>query len=51
MVGALGRHERLTRGHTERVRAYADLIAQELGLSVHDRTMLHWASLVHDFGS
>lgn len=27
LVTVLGRHERLTRGHTERVRAYADLIA------------------------
>ena len=50
MVTALGRHERLTRGHTERVRAYADLIAEQLGLSTSDRELLNWGSLVHDVG-
>ncbi len=50
MVGALGSHERLTRGHTERVRAHADLIGEELGLSSRDREMLHWAAMVHDIG-
>lgn len=50
MVGSLGSHERLTRGHTERVRAYADLIGEELGLSDADREMLHWAAMVHDIG-
>ena len=50
MVGALGRHDRLTRGHTERVRAYTNLIAEELGLSRHDRELLHWAALAHDIG-
>ena len=28
LVSALGRHDRLTRGHTERVRAYADMIGE-----------------------
>jgi hypothetical protein len=50
MVAALGRHERLTRGHTERVRAYSDLIAQEMGLSAHDRHLLQWSALLHDVG-
>ncbi len=50
MVAALGRHERLTRGHTERVRAYSDLIAQEMGLNAHDRHLLQWSALLHDVG-
>ncbi len=50
MVTSLGRHEPLTRGHTERVRAYCDLIGDELGLTPHDRQMLSWAALVHDVG-
>lgn len=50
LVGALGRHERMTRGHTERVRAYADVIAEELGLPPADRDRLQWACLLHDIG-
>jgi HD-GYP domain-containing protein (c-di-GMP phosphodiesterase class II) len=50
MVSALGRHDRLTRGHTERVRAYSDLIAEELELARSDREMLRWGVLVHDIG-
>ncbi|MEM9656113.1 MAG: HD-GYP domain-containing protein [Actinomycetota bacterium] len=50
LVTLLGRHERLTRGHTERVRAVADLIGTELGLDKPDRQRLAWASLLHDIG-
>ncbi|HEY2331899.1 MAG TPA: HD domain-containing phosphohydrolase [Acidimicrobiales bacterium] len=50
LASAIGRHDRLTRGHSERVRAYSDLIAQELDLPVGDRERLHWAALVHDIG-
>ena len=50
LVGALGSYERLTRGHTERVRAYTDLIAEELGLPTPERDLLRWAALVHDIG-
>jgi hypothetical protein len=50
MVSALGRHDRLTRGHTERVRAFADLIGEELGLAAADRELLHWGATVHDVG-
>lgn len=50
LVTALGRHERLTRGHTERVRAYSDLIAEEMGLSVEARQKLAWAAMIHDVG-
>jgi HD-GYP domain-containing protein (c-di-GMP phosphodiesterase class II) len=50
LVAALGKHDRITRGHSERVRAYSDVIAVEMGLSEADREHLHWAALVHDLG-
>ena len=50
LAGSLQRHDRFTRGHSERVRAYTDLIAAELGLSKHDRERLRWAALLHDIG-
>ncbi len=50
LVNRLGHHDRLTRGHTERVRAYADLIAAELDLSEDDRLKLAWGVLLHDVG-
>ncbi len=50
LVASLSRHERLTRGHTERVRAYADMIGEEMGLSREDRLLLQWSCLVHDIG-
>lgn len=50
LVAALGHHDRLTRGHTERVRAYADLIGEELGLPAADRARLSWSVLLHDVG-
>lgn len=50
IVGKLTAHDRLTRGHTERVRAYADLVAVELGLTELERTKLQWAGLLHDIG-
>jgi HD domain-containing protein/Big-like domain-containing protein len=43
-------HDRLTRGHSERVRAYADLIAEEMALDAESRSKLHWAALLHDVG-
>ncbi len=50
LVTMLGKHERLTRGHTERVRAYSDLIGVELGLSEEDRNKLSWSAMLHDIG-
>ena len=50
LVAALSVHDRQTRGHSERVRVFADLIADELNLSVADRARLRWASLLHDIG-
>ncbi len=50
LVAQLSRHERRTRGHAERVRAYADMIAVELDLTDDERSKLHWAGLIHDIG-
>lgn len=50
LAGALGAHDRLTRGHAERVRVFVDLIAEELELNDDDRDLLRWASLLHDIG-
>lgn len=50
IIANLGRHDRATRGHSERVRAYSELIAEELGLDPHTREQLRWAGLIHDVG-
>ncbi len=50
LVEALNRHDRRTRGHSERVRAFADVIAEEMGLPEHDRNLLRWSALLHDIG-
>lgn len=50
LTAALDRHDRLTRGHSERVRAYAVMIGTGLGLHDRDLDRLNWAALVHDVG-
>ena len=50
LAGALNAHDRMTRGHTERVRAYTLMIGEELHLPEADLDRLHWAGLVHDIG-
>jgi HD-GYP domain-containing protein (c-di-GMP phosphodiesterase class II) len=50
LVAALGAHDRQTRGHSERVRAYTDLLAEALRLPIDDRDRLRWAALLHDIG-
>jgi HD domain/Bacterial Ig domain len=50
LVAALSDHDRLTRGHSERVRGYAVMIGAELGLSEHELDQLNWAALLHDIG-
>jgi HD-GYP domain-containing protein (c-di-GMP phosphodiesterase class II) len=47
---ALSRHDRKTRGHSERTRAYTDIIAEEMGLAEEARDKLRWAALLHDVG-
>jgi HD-GYP domain-containing protein (c-di-GMP phosphodiesterase class II) len=50
LVTALSAHDRKTRGHSERVRGFTDLVADELHLGEDDRDRLRWAALLHDVG-
>jgi HD-GYP domain-containing protein (c-di-GMP phosphodiesterase class II) len=50
LVAALSVHDRATRGHSERVRIFTDLIATELKLPQPDQDRLRWAALLHDVG-
>ncbi len=50
LVGMLAIHDRLTRGHSERVRAYTQMIGSELGISGEELDRMHWAGLLHDVG-
>ncbi len=47
---ALSVHDRATRGHSERVRVFTEMIARELGLLPEARARLNWAALLHDIG-
>ena len=46
----LNRHDRLTTGHSERVRAYAVMLGEEIGLPKDELDRLNWAALIHDIG-
>jgi putative nucleotidyltransferase with HDIG domain len=50
LVGSLRAHDRHTRGHSERVRVYTDLLAAELRLPTAAVDRLRWAALLHDIG-
>lgn len=50
LVAAISQHDRKTRGHAERTRAYTDLLAAELALPSEDQDKLRWAALLHDIG-
>ena len=50
LIGALTLHDRPSRGHSERVRAFTDLIAGQMGLHAAERDRLRWAALLHDVG-
>ncbi|MDQ1398005.1 MAG: hypothetical protein QOG64_3264 [Acidimicrobiaceae bacterium] len=50
LASALSSHDRRTRGHSERVRAFTDMLAAEMGLSEDDRDRLRWSALLHDIG-
>ncbi len=50
LVSALRGHDARTRGHSERVRVYTDLIAVQLHIPLAEREHLRWAALLHDVG-
>src|SRR5438105_5624521 len=50
LATSLNVHDRSTRGHSERVRALTDMIADELKLPTADRDRLRWSALLHDVG-
>ena len=50
LAASLSAHDRLTRGHSERVRAFTAMLAEELKLPAEEVDRLHWAALLHDVG-
>nr|MDQ2955656.1 DEAD/DEAH box helicase [Actinomycetota bacterium] len=50
LVLALSVHDRASRGHSERVRVFTDMISDELKLPDAARARLRWAALLHDIG-
>lgn len=50
LLAALTLHDRRTRGHSERVCAFTNLLATEMHLPESDRDRLSWVALVHDIG-
>jgi hypothetical protein len=50
MLKEINDHDRLTRGHSERVRAYSEMLGEELGLGEDDMNKLRWSALLHDVG-
>jgi HD-GYP domain-containing protein (c-di-GMP phosphodiesterase class II) len=50
LVLALSVHDKATRGHSERVRVFTDLIADELKIDAAGKARLRWAALLHDVG-
>lgn len=50
LAAALSAHDRRTRGHSERVRVFTDMLAAELRLPEGERQRLRWAALLHDIG-
>ena len=50
LVLALSVHDKGTRGHSERVRVFTDLLAEELRIDPAGQARLRWAALLHDVG-
>lgn len=50
LVAAVEAHDRATRGHSERVRVYTDMIGEQMKLYPEDLDRLRWAAMVHDVG-
>jgi HD-GYP domain-containing protein (c-di-GMP phosphodiesterase class II) len=50
LLTSLSAHDKRTRGHSERVRVFTDVLAAELHLPEGARDRLRWAALLHDLG-
>lgn len=50
LVAALTAHDSRTRGHSERVRVFSEMLAVELGINEPSRERLRWSALLHDIG-
>jgi HD-GYP domain-containing protein (c-di-GMP phosphodiesterase class II) len=50
LVNAIEAKDVYTRGHSERVNRYSMLIAERLGIEESLKSVLHWASILHDIG-
>jgi HD-GYP domain-containing protein (c-di-GMP phosphodiesterase class II) len=50
LAAALNVHDRVTLGHSDRVRAYAEVIGREMHLDDDEIDRLRWAALLHDVG-
>ena len=50
LIMAVTAHDRRTRGHSERVRVFVELLGDQLHLPRDARDKLRWASLLHDVG-
>src|SRR6185437_11101532 len=50
LITALTAHDRRTRGHSERVRLFTELLGEQLRLPREARDRLRWAALLHDVG-
>ena len=50
LAAALNTHDRRTRGHSDRSRAMAELIAVEMGLSETEVNEVWWGAFLHDIG-
>lgn len=50
LVAALTAHDSRTRGHSERVRVFTEMLAVELGVEDRARERLRWSALLHDIG-
>jgi hypothetical protein len=50
LAAALNTHDRRTRGHSDRSRAMAELIAVEMGLSEIEVNEVRWGAFLHDIG-
>ena len=50
LVAALTSHDSRTRGHSERVRVFSEMLAVELELDEPARERLRWSALLHDIG-